>query len=85
MTERKKTKRVKTIGKMLGTPKKPDVFSNSEGLCEVIAAQAKKEAAQKKYPLRINKQTVIFVSKEKCNEAYAERYRQKISGQEVTK
>ena len=62
----------------LGKGGKVDVFKNSDDLDEVIAAQLEKDKHTRKYPLKINKQTTIFVSKEKCNEQYAEEYRRRI-------
>lgn len=80
MTERVKiTRQKKKFKESLGTGEKVDVFKNSDDLDEVIAAQLEKDKKMRKYPLRINKQTVIFVSKEKCNEEYAEKYRKKIA------
>lgn len=58
--------------------KKPNNFVNSEGLKARMALHRERERMVQKYPLRINKTTVIYVSKEKCNEAYAEEYRQRI-------
>lgn len=78
MTERVKNLRIKK-DKTLGVGNKPDVFKNSDGLDDVIARQLALEKANRKYPLRINKQTTIFVSKEKCNEEYAAAYRKKIA------
>lgn len=78
MTERVKIKRQKTYNESLGKGNKVDVFKNSDGLDEIIAAQLEKDKKTRKYPLKINKQTTIFVSKEKCNEKYAEEYRRKI-------
>lgn len=78
MTERVSITKKKKINESLSKRDKVDVFNNSEGLDDVIAAQLEKDKRTRKYPLRINKQTVIFVSKEKCNEEYAEEYRQKV-------
>lgn len=78
MTERVSITKKKKINESLSKRDKVDVFSNSEGLDDVIAAQLEKDKRTRKYPLRINKQTVIFVSKDKCNEEYAEEYRQKV-------
>ena len=63
----------------LGKSGKVDVFKNSDDLDEVIAAQQEKDKQTRKYPLKINKQTTIFVSNEKCNEQYVEQYRQKLA------
>ena len=78
MTERVKIKVQKTFNKSLGKSDKPNVFKNSDGLDDVIAVQQEKEKKIKKYPLRINKYTIIYVSKDNCNEIYAEQYRKKI-------
>lgn len=78
MTERVSITKKKKINESLSKRDKVDVFNNSEGLDDVIAAQLEKDKRTRKYPLRINKQTVIFVSKEKCNEEYAEKYRKKL-------
>lgn len=78
MTERVKNQKQKAINKSLGQGDKVDVFKNSDDLDEVIAAHLEKDKKTRKYPLRINKQTVIFVSKEKCNEEYAAQYRKKV-------
>lgn len=78
MTERVSITKKKKFNESLGKKRKADVFKNSEDLDEVIAAQLEKDKRTRKYPLRINKQTVIFVSKEKCNEEYAEKYRKKL-------
>lgn len=80
MTERVKvTRQKKKFKESLGTGGKVDVFKNSDDLDEVIAAHLEKDKDKRKYPLRINKQTVIFVSKEKCNEEYADKYRKKVA------
>lgn len=79
MTERVSITKKKRFNESLGKKEKVDVFNNSEGLDDVIAAQLEKDKRTRKYPLRINKQTVIFVSKEKCNEEYAEKYRKKLA------
>ena len=79
MTERVKvTKQERKYKETLGKGGKVDVFKNSDDLDEVIAAQLEKDKHTRKYPLKINKQTTIFVSKEKCNEQYAEEYRRRI-------
>lgn len=79
MTERVSITKKKRFNESLGKKEKVDVFKNSEDLDDVIAAQLEKDKRTRKYPLRINKQTVIFVSKEKCNEEYAEKYRKKLA------
>lgn len=81
MTERVSITKKKRFNESLGKKGKADVFKNSEDLDDVIAAQLEKDKRTRKYPLRINKQTVIFVSKEKCNEEYAEKYRKKMEYQ----
>lgn len=79
MTERVKvTKQKRKFKETLGKGGKVDVFKNSDDLDEVIAAQLEKDKHTRKYPLKINKQTTIFVSKEKCNEEYAVKYRKKL-------
>ena len=78
MTERVKVKRQKKFNESLGKGGKIDNSKNNDDLDEVIAAQMEKDKHTRKYPLKINKQTTIFVSKEKCNEQYAEEYRRKI-------
>ena len=57
---------------------KIDNSKNNDDLDDVIAKQLELDKKTRRYPLRINKQTTIFVSKEKCNEQYAEQYRRKI-------
>ena len=80
MTERVKvTKQKRKYKETLGKGGKVDVFKNSDNLDEVIAAQLEKDKHTRKYPLKINKQTIIFVSKEKCNEQYADEYRKRIA------
>lgn len=54
--------------------KKDDMSKNSDGLKDKI----KNINFNKLHPLRINKQTVIFVKEEKCNKEYAELYRRNI-------
>lgn len=51
---------------------KADLDKNDSGLEEVIKRHMENE--KQKFPLRINRQTVIFVAKEKCNEEYAKWY-----------
>ena len=79
MTERASITKKKKFNESLGKKGKADVFKNSEDLDDVIAAQLEKDKRTRKYLLRINKQTVIFVSKDKCNEEYAEKYRKKLA------
>ena len=78
MTERVKVKRQKKFNESLGKGGKIDNSKNNDDLDDVIAAQLEKDKHTRKYPLKINKQTTIFVSKEKFNEQYAEQYRKKI-------
>lgn len=62
----------KSIGK-----KKDDSSRNDDNLDVVVARCINKD--KNLYPLRINKTTVIYVTKDKCNEKYAEQYRNKIN------
>ena len=62
----------------LGKGGKIDNSTNNYDLDDVIAKQLELDKKTRRYPLRINKQTTIFVSKEKCNEEYAEKYRKKL-------
>lgn len=55
--------------------KKADTSKNSDKLEEAIQRHMQRQ--KHLYPLRINKTTVIYVIKSKCNEAYAEQYRAK--------
>lgn len=79
MTERVKVKRQKKFNESLGKGGKIDNSKNNDDLDDVIAKQLELDKKTRKYPLRINKQTTIFVSKEKCNEQYAEEYRKRIA------
>ena len=79
MTERVKvTKQKRKYKETLGKGGKIDNSKNNDDLDDVIAKQLELDKKTRRYPLRINKQTTIFVSKEKCNEQYAEEYRRKI-------
>lgn len=78
MTERVKVKRQKKFNESLGKGGKIDNSKNNDDLDDVIAKQLELDKRTRRYPLRINKQTTIFVSKEKCNEQYAEQYRRRI-------
>ena len=78
MTERVKNKRIKKFKESLGKGGKIDNSKNNDDLDDVIAKQLELDKKTRRYPLRINKQTTIFVSKEKCNEQYAEEYRRRI-------
>ena len=79
MTERVKVKRLKKFNESLGKGGKIDNSKNNDDLDDVIAKQLELDKRTRRYPLRINKQTTIFVSKEKCNEQYAEEYRKRIA------
>lgn len=79
MTERVKVKRQKKFNESLGKGGKIDNSKNNDDLDDVIAKQLELDKKTRRYPLRINKQTTIFVSKEKCNEQYAEEYRKRIA------
>ena len=79
MTERVKVKRQKKFNESLGKGGKIDNSKNNDDLDDVIAKQLELDKKTRRYPLRINKQTTIFVSKEKCNEQYAEEYRRRIA------
>ena len=79
MTERVKVKRQKKFNESLGKGGKIDNSKNNDDLDDVISKQLELDKKTRRYPLRINKQTTIFVSKEKCNEQYAEEYRTRIA------
>ena len=79
MTEIVKVKRQKKFNESLGKGGKIDNSKNNDDLDDVIAKQLELDKKTRRYPLRINKQTTIFVSKEKCNEQYAEEYRKRIA------
>ena len=79
MTERVKVKRQKKFNESLGKGGKIDNSKNNDDLDDVIAKQLELDKKTRRYPLRINKQTTIFVSKEKCNDQYAEEYRKRIA------
>ena len=79
MTEGVKVKRQKKFNESLGKGGKIDNSKNNDDLDDVIAKQLEQDKKTRRYPLRINKQTTIFVSKEKCNEQYAEEYRKRIA------
>ena len=79
MTERVKVKRQKKFNESLGKGGKIDNSKNNDDLDDVIAKQLELDKKTRRYPLRINKQTTIFVSKEKCDEQYAEEYRKRIA------
>lgn len=79
MTERVKVKRQKKFNESLGKGGKIDNSKNNDDLDDVIAKQLELDKKTRRYPLRINKQTTIFVSKEKCNEQYVEEYLKRIA------
>lgn len=79
MTERVKVKRQKKFNESLGKGGKIDNSKNNDDLDDVIAKQLEQDKKTRRYPLRINKQITIFVSKENCNEQYAEEYRKRIA------
>lgn len=53
--------------------RKDDTSRNIDGVDDCVQRQLEKE--KNLYPLRITNTTVIFVTKDKCNREYAERYR----------
>ena len=53
--------------------RKPDLEVNGSKINEAIARQRERE--KHLFPLRIDKTTAIYVTKEKCNPEYAERYK----------
>lgn len=55
---------------------KPDTKVNDGSLDAVIERFRQKERTL--FPLRINKQTVIFVARKKCNEQYRQEYLRKM-------
>ncbi len=58
--------------------RKPDTTKNQDDLDDFVQRQMRKE--KHLFPLRITSTTVIYVTKEKCNAAYAERYRRERLG-----
>lgn len=62
---------------------KIDSSKNTDGLDEAISRYMSK--AKRLYPLRINKNTVIFVTKSKCNEKYRQSYIDRIERKEKPK
>lgn len=52
--------------------RKADTKKNGKNLEECIAAHREREKSL--YPLRINRTTVIYVTKDKCTPEYAEKY-----------
>lgn len=53
-------------------PKPNSLFNNDDHLDSVIENYKRKEKPL--FPLRINRQTVIYVTKDKCNEEYRQDY-----------
>lgn len=66
-----------SFGKDPMIQRKGDNSKNGKKLDEFISAQRNNE--KKLFPLRINRTTVIYVSKEKCTPEYAEKYECKIN------
>lgn len=67
---------------------KPDCSCNGD-ITRVPADIIKRASAAQRYQLRIDSRTVILVSKEHCNEEYAEAYRRRmqhhvVSGQLIS-
>lgn len=61
--------------------RKPDTTKNADDLDKAISKCLGKE--NRKYLLRINKTTVIYVTKDKCNEEYRQKYIGRINGGNV--
>lgn len=57
---------------------KPDTSHNDDGIEKVISKYMNKE--KRLYPLRINKTTVICVTKNKLNERYRQEYLERMNG-----
>lgn len=53
---------------------KADIDKNGEGVDNAIERYKRRE--KNLFPLRINRQTVIYVIKEKCTQQYTDWYRQ---------
>ena len=60
---------------------KPDITNNSDDLDKAINKCLGKE--KRKYPLRINNTTVIYVTKDKCNEEYKHKYLDIMNGARI--
>ncbi len=58
--------------------RKPDVFSNNPKLDTALERYNKRMEGQERFPLRINRNTVIYVAKEKCTPEYAAQYLERI-------
>lgn len=57
---------------------KPDTAHNDDRLEEAIDKCMSSE--KRLYPLRINKNTVLYVTRNKCNEKYRQEYLQRMEG-----
>lgn len=57
--------------------RKSDNCKNGKKLEECVKAHKKRE--RNLFPLRINRTTVIYVTKDKCTPEYAEKYERKIN------
>lgn len=53
--------------------RKINMEENPKGVENLVLKQKQRE--RHLFPLRINKQTVIYVARDKCNKEYAERYK----------
>lgn len=53
--------------------RKPDTTTNEENLDEIITRQRERE--KNLYPVRISSTTVIYVTRNKANSQYAEKYK----------
>ncbi len=51
--------------------RKPDSGENPSGVDMILHQVKKRDASMKKVPLRIGPRTIIYVTPDKCNEAYA--------------
>lgn len=65
-----------SFGKDPMIERKGDNCKNGKKLEECVKAH--KERERNLFPLRISRTTVIYVTKDKCNQEYAERYANKI-------
>lgn len=71
MTERVKNKKLKVASPL---SKKEDTRHNADNLDNIISRHKQREQSKESFPLRINRNTVIYVAREKCNKEYAENY-----------
>lgn len=55
---------------------KPDTTKNSDGMEDAISKCMNNE--RRLYPIRINKTTVLYVTKNKCNDKYKNEYLERI-------